>query len=484
VYPVDLNIFRHSLASSELRSSEHSFSHVLFISRQKMLRPHQIRMSSSSTSAISTPAQPRTPDPSSPVVRITLPTRPSFSSHRARSFSITPSSPSKEDAPPKSAKGHGRSVSFSAQVDELDCQDEALRLYRIPQRQEVIEEDAIGSALPVSLDSETRIQRYPPKALSLSDKGYHRGPSSAILPFTRTAPSPSWSLGSAGVPSLSAVVPTQARGTRHSISEAPAIATSIWSAGIHTGAGSGWVSPALSSAQIVTKVTRQRGLSIALVKEGKEELLVEVPVSPGLGSSVPLKVGPVKAEENGEMPINLGLGNSVPLKAGAVTAESDTNSMTDSETEGGSLLGPLKTKAGGDLSKRKKSEWPVLTRYTKLIRYSHPMPILPYSGSDLHLSAMSICSQSGDTRRYEQHGYPELPDALSHQIPRPDNGDVCASSSGQACEGASPGSHQLDCCCARRDSRRCRCEGGRGGRDGLLHERRWEGTGREGQSKL
>lgn len=254
-----------------------------------MLRPHQIAMSSTSVSPPSTPAQPHTPDPSSPLVRITLSTPPSFSAHRARAHSSTPLSPTKDDSPPQSTRGHGRSVSFSADVEQLEGPSTAFEVYRIPQRQPVISESDENKG---EASSEPQVRRLPPSALSLSSRGGQAGPLSAISPFSQPIPStaPSSRFASTAASRGLAITPVSARGARHSVDSVAGVSgpASMWS-GVSGGAGSGWISPALGSAGSVGTAARPRGLSVAVLKDDKEMLIGDVPLTAGLSSGAPLR---------------------------------------------------------------------------------------------------------------------------------------------------------------------------------------------------
>lgn len=241
-------------------------------------------MSSSSTSPPSTPAQPDTPDPSFPSVRVTLPTPPSFSAHRARSQSTTPISPNKGDAP---SRFHGRRVSFSAEGDDLEASTRALEVYRTPQRQSTIEE---GPEPDLASSGERKIRRSPPRPLALANRGVQPGPLSAISPFTQiilsTAPGSRFAFTAAPDSDQKAV---HVRGSRHSISGPSGAPTSIWSGGLHSGHRSGWISPPLGSARSTGTAARQRGLTVAVLKDEKKMVIGDVTVSPGLGSAVPLR---------------------------------------------------------------------------------------------------------------------------------------------------------------------------------------------------
>jgi hypothetical protein len=156
----------------------------------------------------------------------------------------------------------------------------------------------------VSPSTTTSARRGPPSALLLGNR------------FTQTSSLRS-PIAFRGGPKSAPVLPLQSRPSRFSstaaargISIAPALAKlkgkketiksgsataglpgmkSIWSAGLT--ASGGWITPGLGSAKTPTTASaahaaRQRGLSVAVIKDGKD-LLVEsgpIPITPGLPS--------------------------------------------------------------------------------------------------------------------------------------------------------------------------------------------------------
>jgi len=236
--------------------------------------------------------------PPNPSVKLTLPTPPSFSANRARAHSITsPDSPAKvDDSPVGRKKGHSRSVSFNQDVEIKTISPEVNR-YIVPQRKLSLSR-VNDEGMEVLSDLVSPItRRGPPSALLL---GKSNSTSSLRSPFR-------------GAPKSAPVLPLQARGTSRfsstaaarGISIAPTLAKlkenktknssgaatglpgmkSIWSAGLT--ASGGWITPGLGSARTPTSAAaaqRQRGLSVAVIKDGKEMLVESGPITPGLPS--------------------------------------------------------------------------------------------------------------------------------------------------------------------------------------------------------
>jgi hypothetical protein len=247
---------------------------------------------------------PSTPPPNPSVqVKLTLPTPPLFSAHR-RSQSIH-SSPAKDSpqrngvdthvrdgTPPK--KGHNRSVSFSTDVQIKTLSPEAQKVYKIPQRIINNEDQEILADL---LSPRTR--RGPPSALILGARprmGQNISPS--MSPFHAAAGPKSAPLFSLGQPKAQSRFASTA--AARGINIDPALAklkdkrhstqgmtgmNSIWSAGLT--ASGGWITPGLSSARSSTSTTslaRARGLSVAVIKDGREMIVESGPITPGLQS--------------------------------------------------------------------------------------------------------------------------------------------------------------------------------------------------------
>lgn len=156
-------------------------------------------------------------------------------------------------------------------------------LYKIPQRQQ----DA-GSAID---EISPRTRKGPPSALSLAPRALP-GPLLAS-PFSgpKTAPVSSRFATTAAARGLS-IAPALAK-----IKEkGKSTGSSIWSAGL-TSTG-GWITPGLASARSTASAAvgtaRQRGLSVAVMKDGREMLVDSGPITPGLPS------GRTKSLETGE----------------------------------------------------------------------------------------------------------------------------------------------------------------------------------------
>lgn len=239
-----------------------------------------------------THAEPESPStPTNPVaqIKLTLPTPPSFAAHR-RTQSITSSPSSNAGSPQRQVKkGHNRSVSFSQDVEIKTMSPENKApfggLYRIPQKHE-----ANGSSSSID-EVSPRTRKGPPSALALgsrSSKGFAMGSGSLLSPFSRgpkTAPVQSRFATTAAARGLS-IAPALAKLKDKTTPSLPGI-KSIWSAGA-TSTG-GWITPGLGSAKSVTPASattaRQRGLSVAVLKDGKEMLVDSGPITPGLPSA-------------------------------------------------------------------------------------------------------------------------------------------------------------------------------------------------------
>lgn len=150
--------------------------------------------------------------------------------------------------------------------------------------------------------SSTRFRGAPPSALTLNYSSLKSPFSLAPVPPAppKTAPNLSRFSASATSTGLRNTISqslTKAPGgagrktfNRHSFSleQKP----SIWSRGLGPGTalGAGWITPGLSSAKSVGSVSgaaRQRGLMVAVLKEGKEMLVESTPVTPGLPLAAP-----------------------------------------------------------------------------------------------------------------------------------------------------------------------------------------------------
>jgi hypothetical protein len=234
--------------------------------------------------------------PPNPAVKLTLPTPPSFSANRARARSITsPDSPAKpaNDSPASKKKGHNR--------------------YMIPQRKL-----SIGQNEDHDEGMEMLTDLISPR----------RGPPTPLLLGNRSTPISSLRSPFRGGPKSAPVLPVQPRSSRFSstaaargISIAPTLAKlkegreitklsgaataglpgmkSIWSAGLT--ASGGWITPGLGSARSTTSTSaaiaaRQRGLSVAVIKDGKEMLVESGPITPGLPSGRKVQEGEAKAQ--------------------------------------------------------------------------------------------------------------------------------------------------------------------------------------------
>lgn len=255
--------------------------------------------------------------PPNPSVKLTLPTPPSFSANRARARSITsPDSPAKpaNDSPIPRKKGHNRSVSFNQDVEIKTISPEVNR-YMIPQRK-------LGNPKNDENDEEMEM---------LTDLvSPRRGPPTHLLLGNRSAPISSLRSPFRGGPKSAPVLPLQTKPSRFSstaaargISIAPTLAKlketrestrikhsgaataglpgmkSIWSAGLT--ASGGWITPGLGSARgaaptSAATVARQRGLSVAVIKDGKEMLVESGPITPGLPSGRKIQEGEANSQ--------------------------------------------------------------------------------------------------------------------------------------------------------------------------------------------
>lgn len=243
--------------------------------------------------------------PENPVqVKLTLPTPPSFAASRARSHSITsPESPAKvaeNESPASKKKGHNRSVSFNHDVQIKTMSPDQPRKYMIPQRKLSMSQDEDEEKKEVLHDLVSpKARRGPPSALLLGARPgqmisslkspFRGGPKSApILPLSQPRGSSRFS-STAAARGIS-IAPALAK-LNEKRQSAPATGLpgmkSIWSAGVT--ASGGWITPGLSSAKSVTSASaahaaRQRGLSVAVIKDGKEMLVESGPITPGLPS--------------------------------------------------------------------------------------------------------------------------------------------------------------------------------------------------------
>jgi hypothetical protein len=247
------------------------------------------------------PELPTTPPNAAPQVKLTLPTPPSFSARRAQGharsqsgITESPDSPARlTHVPATKKKGHNRSVSFNEEIEIKKLSPDGGK-YMIPQRK-----------LSMTAPDEEKEEILTDLASPIN----RRGPPSALLLGSR--PSPTGSLRSPfkGGPKSAPILALSQRGqsrfsttaAARGISIAPTLAkmkenrekkhtgligNSIWSAGVT--ASGGWITPGLSSAKSVMSasgVARQRGISVAVIKDGKEMLMESGPITPGLPSA-------------------------------------------------------------------------------------------------------------------------------------------------------------------------------------------------------
>lgn len=116
------------------------------------------------------------------------------------------------------------------------------------------------------------------------------------------------------------ITPTLAKSAR-------AGGSSIWSANPTT--TSGWISPALNSARSVASTARQRGLTVAVLTDGKEMLVGDVPLTPGLSTGNPLK--------------SAGLIGSAPFNGAAIAEEKQGDGASLGQTvqkQDGEVISP------------------------------------------------------------------------------------------------------------------------------------------------
>lgn len=320
---------------------------------------------------------PSTPPPNPSVqVKLTLPTPPSFSAHR-RSQSIH-SSPAK-DSPKRNGhdahvrnetlqkKGHNRSVSFSTDVQIKTMSPEGPKVYKIPQR------NSPNGEQEFAISPKTR--RGPPSALILGAGARSRmgqGVSPLLSPFRASSDPKSAPLLSLGQPKAQSrfALTAAARG----INIAPALAklkekksstqgmtgmNSVWSAGVT--ASGGWISPGLGSARSTTSTTtlvRARGLSVAIIKDGREMIVESGPITPGLPSGRDRSLEKVAEDE-----VKGGLKSPQP---------------------------PLSAKS--PIKPRESESSPVAYRHSARPTCSHSVPIPPHTRLDMYLPTLSICS--------------------------------------------------------------------------------------------
>lgn len=258
------------------------------------LTPSEVAPAAQLAAAPSTPPRPPTK------IKLTLPTPPSFSMHR-RTQSIN-SSPS--DTPGKK-KGHNRSVSFSQDVEVKTMSPEGKPVYRIPQR---------VTPTPLDYDVSPRTRKGPPSPLQLGAARTGTGHAPLRSPFgpgsggwggPKTAPAPSRLASTAAARGLS-IDPalTKQKESKRSSAQGLVGHGSLWSAGL-TSSG-GWITPGLGSAKSATSASaeaqasattiRQRGLSVAVLKDGKEMLVDSGPITPGLPSARRKSIEAVKPD--------------------------------------------------------------------------------------------------------------------------------------------------------------------------------------------
>ena len=307
------------------------------------------------------PAPPSTPPNPVAEIKLTLPTPPSFAAHR-RSQSITSSPSSNVGSPQRQPKkGHNRSVSFSQDVEIKTMSPESKAplggLYRIPQRHEP-DGTSIDEVSP-------RIRKGPPSALAVGSrtaKGVGMGSGTLLSPFSRgpkSAPVQSRLATTAAARGLS-IAPALAKLKDKTTASLPGI-KSIWSAGA-TSTG-GWITPGLGSAKSVSSATapsnaaRQRGLSVAVLKDGKEMLVDSGPITPGLPSA---------------------RGKSIETSGPVSVAKSE------------GLLSPGSRPQSANQLKEGEYRFPCPDHICVLI-HSDPMSILPYSRINMYIPTLSIC---------------------------------------------------------------------------------------------
>jgi len=255
--------------------------------------------------------------PPNPSVKLTLPTPPSFSANRARARSITsPDSPAKptNDSPTPEKKGHNRSVSFNQDVEIKTISPEVNR-YIVPQRKlNIAQKEDHDEGLEMLTDLISP-RRGPPTPLLLGNRSapisslrspFRGGPKSApVLPL-QTKPSRFSSTAAARGISIAPTLAKLKEGrenarTKHSGAVTAGLPgmKSIWSAGLT--ASGGWITPGLGSARGTTPtsaatIARQRGLSVAVIKDGKEMLVESGPITPGLPSGGKIQEAQAKTQ--------------------------------------------------------------------------------------------------------------------------------------------------------------------------------------------
>ena len=355
--------------------------------------------------------QPSTPPNPVAHIKLTLPTPPSFAAHR-RTQSITSSPSSNTGSPQRQPKrGHHRSVSFSQDVEVKTMSPENKAplggLYRIPQRNES-DESSMAEVSP-------RTRKGPPSALALgsrSSKGFNMGSGQLLSPFSRgpkTAPVQSRFATTAAARGLS-IAPALAKLKDKTTPSLPGI-KSIWSAGA-TSTG-GWITPGLASAKSVTPASattaRQRGLSVAVLKDGKEMLVDSGPITPGLPS--------------------------------ARRKSFETSAPLSAKSE--ALLSPASRPQSANQTKEGKRTlpYPVSPADAYADPNSDPLPLLPYSRIDMYIAAMPIRTQPLRPPTLTFSRRHQTANAVPHQNTRLHHGHLCSSSG----------------CRTREYTRRCQC---------------------------
>ncbi|OCF78125.1 hypothetical protein I204_00061 [Kwoniella mangroviensis CBS 8886] len=282
----------------------------------------------SSHSTTSTPSSPpRTPLPSSPNFKFTLPTPPSFSAHRSSSHSRNTSSTNLADLPHQhdDTSRHSKRMSISSIhdpiVDNNEKKDRRVS-FSIETNKPISRPSTTTSTAPPSGGMKSPIYRIPQRQNSHQDKEGEEILNSPDIPLTPppTKRTPiSFQGVSPGSTRFSNMAALKGISIDQSLSSPKgAFSRSIWSAGIlpSSSSKSGWISPAaaagptsaksfsstlksplpLTSSTVATgeslkspsgagkkgtasEIAKARGLSIAIIKENGKGVL---PITPGL----------------------------------------------------------------------------------------------------------------------------------------------------------------------------------------------------------
>lgn len=252
-----------------------------------------------SSTARGTTSEPSTPPASAqPQVNVMLPTPKSFGAHRIGSLKSPVSTASTTDSAEDNVTlsvpaASGRRVAFLSPLEEMM---DPLASSRTDGQEQLVS-PTNGDRPSAKLRPANTARKAPPSALNLSARpkfGLTAPGSATFSVFAPAAPvtAPIRAKVLVSTPSLP---PGLSRAARNSTSGALYGPGSIWSAGFKPGASSGWRSPAPTVKSSLTATAapnggdpspsaRPRGLTAAVLKDGHEMIVGDVPVTPGLQS--------------------------------------------------------------------------------------------------------------------------------------------------------------------------------------------------------